>query len=47
MFKEIEHVHITTSNLKESVKLYTEVLGFKIHEILQINNRGISEVVHA
>ena len=46
MFKEIEHVHITTSNLQESVKFYTEVLGFKIHEILQIYNRGISEVAH-
>ena len=46
MFKEIEHVHITTSNLEESVKFYTEVLGFKVHEKLIINNRGISEVAH-
>ena len=46
MFKEIEHVHITTSNLEESVKFYTEVLGFNVHEKLIINNRGISEVAH-
>jgi len=46
MFKEIEHVHITTTNLEESVKFYTEVLGFKVHEKLLINNRGISEVAH-
>ena len=46
MFKEIEHVHITTSNLAESIKFYTEILGFKVHEKLIINNRGISEVAH-
>lgn len=46
MFKEIEHVHITTKNLEESVRFYTEVLGFKVYEKLIINNRGISEVAH-
>jgi catechol 2,3-dioxygenase-like lactoylglutathione lyase family enzyme len=47
MFKEIEHVHITTKNLRESVKFYTKILGFKVLERLTINNRGISEVVRA
>ena len=46
MFKEMEHVHITTKNLRESVKFYTKILGFKVLERLTINNRGISEVAH-
>jgi catechol 2,3-dioxygenase-like lactoylglutathione lyase family enzyme len=29
MFKAIDHVEIITRNMAESVKFYTEVLGFK------------------
>jgi catechol 2,3-dioxygenase-like lactoylglutathione lyase family enzyme len=36
MFNEIEHVHITTKNLRDSVKFYTNVLGFKIQEKLMV-----------
>lgn len=46
MFNEIEHLHITTKNLRESVKFYTNVLGFKVHEKITINNHGISEAAH-
>ena len=46
MFKEIEHVHITTPNVEESIKFYTEIIGFKIINRKKIGNRGVSEVAH-
>jgi len=46
MFKEIEHVHITTPSLEKSLKFYTEILGFKILERKTINNRGVSDIAH-
>ena len=32
MFKRIDHVEIVTDRLEESVRFYTEILGFKVRE---------------
>ncbi|MFH2110607.1 MAG: VOC family protein [Candidatus Bathyarchaeota archaeon] len=46
MFKEIEHVEIITPNLEESIKFYTEIIGFKIINRKKIGTHGISELAH-
>jgi catechol 2,3-dioxygenase-like lactoylglutathione lyase family enzyme len=40
MFKKLEHVHIITPNIDESLKFYTQIIGFKIIEKKII--RGLS-----
>ena len=46
MFKEIEHIEIITPNLEESIKFYTEIIGFEIINRKKIGIRGISEIAH-
>jgi len=46
MFKAIDHVEIITRNMAESVKFYTEVLGFKHKSGHKMDgSRGITEIV--
>jgi catechol 2,3-dioxygenase-like lactoylglutathione lyase family enzyme len=42
MFKKLEHVHIITPNIEESLKFYTEILGFKITEKRIIRDMSIA-----
>jgi len=46
MFKEIEHIEIITPNLEESIKFYTEIIGFEIINRKKIGVRGVSEIAH-
>lgn len=46
MFKEIEHIEIITPNLEESIKFYTEIIGFEIINRKKIGICGISEIAH-
>ena len=46
MFKEIEHVEIITPDLEESIKFYTEIIGFEIINRKKIGIRGVSEIAH-
>ena len=46
MFKEIEHIEIITPDLEESIKFYTEIIGFEIINRKKIGVRGVSEVAH-
>ena len=46
MFNTIDHVEIITHNMAESVKFYTEVLGFKYKSGHKMDgSRGITEIV--
>jgi glyoxylase I family protein len=44
MFKRIDHVEITTNDLDESIKFYSDVFGFKMKERLQPKSPAIEEV---
>lgn len=46
MFKGIEHIEIITPNLEESMKFYTEIIGFEIINRKKIGIRGVSEIAH-
>ena len=46
MFKEIEHIEIITPNLEESIKFYSEIIGFEIINRKTIGVRGVSEIAH-
>ena len=46
MLNTIDHVEIITRNIAESVKFYTEVLGFKYKSGHKMDgSRGITEIV--
>ncbi len=45
MFKRIDHLEITTGNLKESVDFYTDVIGFKFKENMLVNHPPLYEIV--
>jgi len=46
MFNTIDHVEIITRNMAESVKFYTEVLGFKYKSGHKMDgSRGLTEIV--
>ncbi len=45
MFNAIDHVEIVTRDMKESVKFYTEVLGFKLKSSRKMDgSRGVTEI---
>ena len=44
MFKRIDHVEITVSNLDRSIQFYTNVFGFKIKERLKPSAPEIEEI---
>ena len=46
MFTEIEHVEIITPDLEDSIKFYTEIIGFEIINRKKIGVRGVSEIAH-
>ena len=46
MFTEIEHVEIITPDLEDSIKFYTEIIGFEIINRKKIGIRGVSEIAH-
>ncbi len=47
MFKEIDHLEITSQNMEESLKFYTEILGFQIIRRSKMDgSTGITEIAH-
>jgi glyoxylase I family protein len=44
MFKRIDHVEITVSNLDRSIQFYTDVFGFKMKERLKPSAPEIEEI---
>ena len=46
MFTEIEHVEIITPDLEDSIKFYTEIIGFEIINRKKIGISGVSEIAH-
>jgi glyoxylase I family protein len=44
MFKRIDHVEITVSNLDRSIEFYTNVFGFKMKERLKPSAPEIEEI---
>jgi glyoxylase I family protein len=44
MFKRIDHVEITVSNLDRSIQFYTNVFGFKMKERLKPSAPEIEEI---
>jgi glyoxylase I family protein len=44
MFKRIDHVEITTAKIGETIKFYTEVLGFKIKERNKMSRPPLQEI---
>lgn len=46
MFNRIDHTEITTRDMAESVKFYTEILGFEVTSQHKMDgSRGITEIV--
>jgi len=46
MFKRIDHVEIAPSDLERSIVFYTEVLGFRMKESVQIGSPVLKQVVY-
>lgn len=46
MFKRIDHVEIAPSDLERSIAFYTEVLGFRMKERIQIGAPMLKQVVY-
>ena len=46
MFKRIDHVEIAPSDLERSIVFYTEVLGFRMKERVQIGSPVLKQVVY-
>ncbi len=46
MFKRIDHVEIAPSDLERSIAFYTEVLGFRMKERVQIGAPTLKQVVY-
>jgi glyoxylase I family protein len=46
MFKRIDHVEIAPSDLEKSIAFYTEVLGFRMKERIQIGAPMLRQVVY-
>jgi glyoxylase I family protein len=46
MFKRIDHVEIVPSDLERSISFYTEVLGFRMKERIQIGAPELKQVVY-
>lgn len=46
MFKRIDHVEIAPSDLEGSIAFYTEVLGFRMKERVQIGAPVLKQVVY-
>jgi catechol 2,3-dioxygenase-like lactoylglutathione lyase family enzyme len=46
MFKRIDHVEIAPSDLEASIAFYTEVLGFRMKERVQIGAPMLKQVVY-
>jgi catechol 2,3-dioxygenase-like lactoylglutathione lyase family enzyme len=46
MFKRIDHVEIVPSDLERSIAFYTEVLGFRMKERVQIGAPMLKQVVY-
>ena len=46
MFKRIDHVEIAPSDLERSIVFYTEVLGFRMKERVQIGLPFLKQVVY-
>ena len=46
MFKRIDHVEIAPSDLERSIAFYTEVLGFRMKERVQIGSPVLKQVVY-
>ena len=45
MFNAIDHVEIVTRNMEESIKFYTEVLGFEVKSSRKMDgSRGVTEI---
>lgn len=46
MFKRIDHVEIAPSDLERSIAFYTDVLGFRMKERVQIGAPVLKQVVY-
>jgi glyoxylase I family protein len=46
MFKRIDHIEIAPSGLERSIAFYTEVLGFRMKERIQIGAPMLKQVVY-
>jgi len=46
MFKRIDHIEIAPSNLERSITFYTQVLGFRMKERIQIGSPVLKQVVY-
>ena len=46
MFKRIDHIEIAPSDLERSIAFYTEVLGFRMKERIQIGAPMLKQVVY-
>jgi catechol 2,3-dioxygenase-like lactoylglutathione lyase family enzyme len=46
MFKRIDHVEIAPSDLERSIAFYTEVLGFRLKERVQLDLPVLRQVVY-
>lgn len=46
MFKRIDHVEIAPSDLERAIAFYTEVLGFRMKERVQIGSPVLKQVVY-
>jgi catechol 2,3-dioxygenase-like lactoylglutathione lyase family enzyme len=46
MFKRIDHIEIAPSDLEKSIAFYTEVLGFRMKERIQIGAPMLRQVVY-
>jgi catechol 2,3-dioxygenase-like lactoylglutathione lyase family enzyme len=46
MFKRIDHIEIAPSDLEKSIAFYTEVLGFRMKERIQIGAPMLKQVVY-
>ena len=45
MIKKINHVGIAVRNIEEAVKLYTEALGLKVHEVETVETHKVKIAV--
>lgn len=46
MFKRIDHIEIAPSDLERSIAFYTEVLGFRMKERIEIGAPMLKQVVY-
>ena len=45
MITKIDHIGIAVKNLDDSLKLYTDILGLKVHEIEEVAEQKVKVAV--